>query len=78
MLLLLAARPGETDYHAQVRASFEELREKLADVEGGEHVIEALGPAAEAAAAAEQAAAEEDQMIDPAATVAAWATLLSA
>jgi hypothetical protein len=48
VLLLLAARPDDADYHAQVRASFDEVREKLADAEDGEFVIDALGPIAAA------------------------------
>jgi Cyclic nucleotide-binding domain len=63
--LLIAARRSDSEFHARVQASFEKARLILEGVEGGEAVIEALRPAAEAAAAAQKAAAEGDEAVLP-------------
>lgn len=54
--LLLAARRNDPAFHAKIRDSFEQAREMLEGVDGGQAVIDALRPAAEAADAASQAA----------------------
>jgi CRP-like cAMP-binding protein len=61
--LLIAARANDSKFHARVLESFEKARLILEDVEGGEAVIEALRPAAEAAAAAQEAAATEAETV---------------
>ncbi len=59
--LLLAARRNDPAFHARIRDSFEQAREILAGVDGGQAVIDALLPAAEAAEAASQAVGRGDE-----------------